>query len=196
MKRTAFLSSALILMLAGVGCGGSDAGSDSADAPGAAPEPADAPVAMEMSMPDWYQIDEATSTVTLTITAGATMDQNYWNYNGFTKARGGSIIVPEGYTVNIDFVNNDPNMAHSVGIEEWQDTWGGTVEVSPVFAGAVTSNPGSLTDATMPGESESISFVADAAGDYAMVCYVPGHAAIGMFVKFVVSSDGTSGVMM
>jgi len=196
MKRTALLSTALFFTLAGVACGGSDADSGAADAPGATPEPADAPANLEMSMPDWYQIDEGARTVTLTITAGATMDQNYWNFNGFTKAGGGSIIVPEGYTINIDFVNNDPNMAHSVGIEEWTETWGGTVDVSPVFEGAVTDNPGSLTDATMPGETESISFVADAAGEYAMVCYVPGHAAIGMFVKFIVSSDGTSGVMM
>ena len=60
----------------------------------------------------------------------------------------------------------------------------------------MTENPSSLTEATMPGETESISFVASTAGEYGMVCYVPGHVAIGMYVKFIVSSDGSAGVMM
>ena len=198
MKRTAFLGTAFFFALAAVACGGSDAGSDSAPAEAAAPAPeAPAPASSgEMTMPDWYQMDEANRTVTLNIVAGLTQDQNYWNFNGFTKAGGGSITVPEGYTVVVNFENRDPNMAHSLGIEAWTDTWGGVVEVSPEFDGAVTENPASLTDATMPGESESIQFVASAAGDYGMVCYVPGHAAIGMVVKFIVSSDGSAGVMM
>lgn len=188
MKRTA-LSTALLLALTAAACGGSDAAEE-------APME-EAPVAAEpaaMASTDWFQIDDASQTVTLDITAGSTPDMNYWNFNGYTKANPGTITVPMGYTVVLNFVNNDPNMAHSVGVEEWQDTWGGTVEVSPVFAGAVTDNPGSLTDATMPGESETIQFVADAAGDYALVCYVPGHANLGMVMKFVVSSDGSSGV--
>ncbi len=196
MKRSAFFLTALALSAAVVGCGGSDApatqaGGDAPDATTAAPS------ALSLSVPEWYQIDEAARTVTLRITAGATNVQNYWNFNGFAKGSGASIIVPEGYAVTLEFTNQDPNMAHSVGIEEWRESnWPGSVEVSPEFPGAVSSNPGSLIDSTMPGESETLQFEVDRAGEYAMVCYVPGHATIGMFVKFVVSSDGTAGVMM
>jgi len=193
MKRISLLSSTLIFALI-TACGG---GSDSAEGGMESGEMAETP-STEPAAPaaaDWFQVDEASMTVTMTITAGLTPDQNYWNFNGFTKANPGTITVPEGYTVNITLVNNDPNMAHSLGIEEWQETWGGTVEVSPAFEGAVTENPGSLTDATMPGESESISFVASQAGNYTMICYVPGHAALGMVANFVVSTDGSSGVM-
>lgn len=192
MTRTA-RSTALLLSLTVVACGGSDAseGAPTTEAPAAAPA---ASSGGAMAMPAWFKIDDGSQTVTLDITAGATPDLNYWNFNGYTKAKPGTITVPVGYTVVVNFVNKDPNMAHSLGIEEWKNTWGGTVEVSPAFAGAVTNNPGSLTDATMPGESETIQFVADAAGDYTMVCYVPGHANLGMVMKFVVSSDGTSGV--
>ena len=107
-----------------VACGG---GSDAETEAPATAEPAEAPApepasAMEMTMPDWFQVDEASQTVTMTITAGLTNAQNYWNFNGFTKDGGNSITVPEGYTVNIEFVNNDPNMAHSLGIETWMDS--------------------------------------------------------------------------
>ena len=194
MKRSAFALTALTFIA--TACGGSDAPAPAADTD-TAPAPAPAAAALELTMPDWYQVDETARTVTLQVTAGATNVQNYWNFNGFAKGGGESIIVPEGYTVTIEFTNQDPNMAHSIGIEEWRDgNWPGTVEVSPEFEGAVSSNPGSLIDSTMPGESETITFVADTAGDYAMICYVPGHATIGMFVKFVVSDDGTAGVMM
>ena len=67
-------------------------------------------------------------------------------------------------------------------------------DITPVFEGAVTSNPTSMMDATMPGQEESITFVADAAGEYAMVCYIPGHAATGMYIYFNVSAEGEAGV--
>lgn len=192
MKRIA-RSTALLVGLAVAACGGSDATEEApmAEAPAAAPA---ATTGGAPAAADWFQIDDGTQTVTLDITAGATPDLNYWNFNGYTKANPGTITVPAGYTVVLNLINNDPNMAHSIGVETWQDTWGGTVEVSPEFEGAVTENPGSLTDATMPGESETIQFVASTAGEYALVCYVPGHANLGMYVKFIVSSDGTSGV--
>ncbi len=193
MKRMA-LSTAVLLVFTVVACGGSeDAELDTQtdDTPIAT---ADAPAGGEPTSADWFQIDDATQTVTLDIVAGATPDMNYWNFNGYTNANPGTITVPVGYTVVINFQNSDPNMAHSVGIEEWQDSWGGSVEVSPVFAGAVSENPASLIDATMPGESEVVQFVADAAGEYAMICYVPGHANLGMVMRFIVSSDGSSGV--
>ncbi len=200
MKRIPLFGTALLFTAATVACGGSDAGNG-----GAATEapPAETPAANsgmetsggEMVSTDWFQIDDGNRTVTIDVTAGATNAQNYWNFNGFTQGNG-SITVPQGYDVVINFTNSDPNMAHSLGIEEWRDTYGGTVEVSPAFEGAVTSNPASLTEATMTGESETVTFNASTAGDYVMICYIPGHAAIGMYVKFIVSSDGSSGVMM
>ena len=197
MKRSALFSTALLAALAATACGGSDssAGEDTAPAetstPAAAPEAEAAPA--EMTMPDWYQMDG--NTVTLDITAGATSAQNYWNFNGFTAGQG-SITVPAGSRVVLNFTNNDPNMAHSVGIEEYRDSWIGVVEVSPVFEGAVSSNPGSLTESTLPGQSEVVEFDASTPGTYTMVCYIPGHAQIGMWVTFIVSDDGSAGVVM
>lgn len=194
MKRLALLSA--FALVAAAGCGGGESGAAAAgeqpavDNMPAAQQPA--PVS-EVTMPAWYRMDG--TNVMLDITAGATNAQNYWNFNGFTAGKG-EIIVPVGSKVTINFVNSDPNMAHSVGIEAWRDSMMGALTANPVFAGAVSSNPGSLTESTMPGQSETVTFTADKAGKYQMICYVPGHAQIGMWVTFIVSEDGTAGARL
>lgn len=189
MKRFALLTLSLLV----AACGGDE---PAEEAPAPAPAPAAAPAAPalgEMTMPDWFQVDEASQTVTMTITAGSTDAKNYWNFNGGHDGNM-AITVPEGYTVTIELVNSDPNMAHSLGISSTTSGFSAAPDPTPVFEGAVTGNPTSMVEATMPGESETITFTAGAAGEYAMVCYIPGHAATGMWIKFNVSSDGTAGV--
>ena len=46
----------------------------------------------------------------------------------------------------------------------------------------------------MPGQSATIQFVADAAGNYAMICYTPGHTTLGMWLYFNVAAGGEAGV--
>ncbi len=197
MKRIFALS--LVAVLAA--CGGGEPASDEAPAesgtePAAQPaQPSNASSGPtgEMTMPSWFEVDEANQTVNVTLTAGATSDANYWNFNGATNGNL-AITVPEGFTVNLTLVNDDPNMAHSVGVEEEVGGFSAAPQPSPAFDGAVTSNPTSMVDGTMPGEEETITFTADAAGNYSLVCYIPGHAATGMWVRFNVSSDGSMGV--
>ncbi len=146
-----------------------------------------------MTMPEWYGIDHDARTVHLTVTAGTIPDNNYWNFNGHIKG-GLAITVPEGYTVTIDFVNEDPIMAHSLGISPELANFAMPPASEPVFAGAITDDAQSMIDATMPGETETIQFVADTAGEYSLVCYIPGHTTIGMWVYFNVSGSGKTGV--
>jgi FtsP/CotA-like multicopper oxidase with cupredoxin domain len=146
-----------------------------------------------MTVPDWYVVDNTARTVRLAITAGLTPDQNYWNYNGHTNGSL-AITVPEGYRVSIDFVNRDPNMAHSLGISAETSNFMTPPQPNPVFPGAISQNPTSMMDATMPGEREMIEFVAERAGNYSMVCYIPGHSAVGMWAYFNVSASGEAGV--
>jgi sulfocyanin len=190
MNRFTVLTAALLATACG---GGEPAAEASSEAETAAPATSAAPASSEMAMTDWFHVDEAGESVHMTITAGATDAKNYWNFNG---AADGSmtITVPEGFTVMIDFVNADPNMAHSLGIGAATGGFGAMLAPEPVFAGAMTGNPTSMMEATMPGEQERIMFTASAAGEYAMVCYIPGHAATGMWIYFNVSSDGSFGV--
>jgi sulfocyanin len=197
MKRYHLIPAIAIVFAA---CGGGDASDAGTSNAGAASQPASSPAPAgpvaptgALTVPDWYSVDNAAQTVHLTIVAGSVPDNNYWNFNG--AVRGAlAITVPEGYTVTIDLVNQDPNMAHSLGISNELTNFAMPPSPEPVFAGAVTSNPQSMIDATMPGETESITFVADAAGNYSMVCYIAGHSAVGMWLFFNVSADGEAGV--
>ena len=187
-----------VLAAAFVACGGGEP----ADAPQGGSQPAGstpsssalpAPPSGPMTMPEWYTVDNDARTVHLRLIAGETNVNNYWNYNGATNGSL-AITVPEGYTVTIEQVNRDPNMAHSVGILTLPANFAMPPQPNPVFAGAITQNPMSMIDATMPGETESIEFVADRAGTYGLVCLIPGHTAVGMWLYFNVAADGQAGV--
>ena len=143
---------------------------------------------------DWMKVNEEEKTVALNIVAGSTDAFNYWNFNGHAQGSA-TITVPVGFTVNLDFTNNDPTMAHSIGVAPKMDTYPAMFEnPEPAFDGAISSNPTDMMNATKTGESEALSFVASEAGEYVLICYVPGHATVGMYVNFVVSAEGKAGV--
>jgi FtsP/CotA-like multicopper oxidase with cupredoxin domain len=195
MKSRLF-STAVAAVFAACGGGADDAGVPNE---GATLQPASAPVAAPstpsgpMLMPDWYGVDHDAKTVRLAITAGTVPDNNYWNSNGRVKGEL-AITVPEGYTVTIDFKNQDPIMAHSLGIWAELRNFAMPPAAEAVFAGAITENPLSMIDGTMPGETETIEFVADVAGEYSMICYIAGHTTLGMWLYFNVSATGHAGV--
>jgi uncharacterized cupredoxin-like copper-binding protein len=143
-----------------------------------------------LTMPSWMLVDESAQTVKLEISAGSEPVNNYWNYNGL-YAGNGSITVPQGYTVTINLVNADPAQPHSLGIGERMDAYPAMFEnPEPAFAGAITPD---ATTGTAPQGTASITFTADRAGEFAMICYVPGHAVAGMVIPFNVSADGQAG---
>ena len=201
MNRLFAFSTAILFATFSVACGGGESGggmegggqqqTEQAEMSGG--EQGGSEAAGELTMPDWITYDEGANTVTLEVVAGQTSDNNYWNYNGYAGGSG-EIVVPAGAEVTINFSNQDPNMAHSLGIDEMQSSWPANFSnPEPVFEGAITENPTSLTESTQPEASTTITFTAGEAGDYAMVCYVPGHAAVGMWMPFTVSDAGEVG---
>ena len=150
--------------------------------------------AQDLEMPDWMKVDNDAKTVSVEIVAGKTDAANNWNFNGFVNGET-SVVVPEGYTVTLTFTNKDPNMVHSIGVGERMDTYPPMIEnPTPVFDGAMSSNPTDMVNATKTGASETLTFTADKAGDYALICYIPAHAATGMWIGFTVSADGKAGL--
>ena len=180
MRISALLFTAVFLL---AGCGDPDA-----DVPDTE-EPVDEPA--EVSMPDWYDMNEDDETVTITLVAGETSSNNYWNYNGLLA--GDAIVrVPVDYEVTVNLINEDPAMGHSVGVGELQDSYPSTFsdeEAEPLFDGAVTPNPTSMTESTQPGEEDSFTFTADEAGEFALICYVDGHAQQNMWLEFHITDD-------
>ena len=194
--RTMWKLLAFILVAGLIACGGQEGteeGEMEADTTAAidtgAPETE--PTTGGLTMPSWMLVDEAAQTVQLEISAGSEPVNNYWNYNGL-YAGNGSITVPQGYAVTINLVNADPAQPHSLGIGERMDAYPAMFEnPEPVFAGAMTPD---ATTGTAPQGTASITFTADRAGEFAMICYVPGHAVAGMVIPFNVSADGQAGV--
>ncbi|MGH7570304.1 MAG: sulfocyanin-like copper-binding protein [Gemmatimonadota bacterium] len=200
MRISASLA-ALLLVFGFAACGGGadEAATDetvATDTTAMMEEPMDemgeATAAGALSTPAWMTIDETAMTVSMEIHAGESDVNNRWNFNGL-HAGSGAISVPQGYQVTINFTNSDPNQPHSLGIDEAMESYPATFEApEPVFAGAIT--PDATTTGTPPNGTATISFTTDQAGDYAMICYVAGHAVAGMVIPFHVTADGSAGV--
>ncbi|UCG76501.1 MAG: cupredoxin domain-containing protein [Gemmatimonadota bacterium] len=194
MNRSFAPSLAAVLGLIATACGGGNGGG--AEETAATQQPAaeaEAGAAASLSMPEWMSVDEAAKTVTLDIIAGKDDSNNRWNFNGYSRGNG-TVVVPVGYNVVINFRNDDPNIAHSIGVDARTGNFPATFQdPQPVFAGAISPNPTSMQEATQPGDSATISFTADQAGDYSLVCYIPAHAATGMWIHFAVSAEGEAG---
>ncbi len=176
-----------------LGCGSGEEGDLPASEPGIA-TPADA--AASDAMPaDWIAVDDAARTVTIDLVAGETDANNRWNFNGHAAGEA-TVVVPAGYTVTVNFENRDPAHHHSVGVLARAASFPPYFDdTTPVFDGAITPNPTSMTESTAPGGgTASITFVASEAGEYALVCPVPANAVTGMWIGFEVSESGDSGL--
>lgn len=145
------------------------------------------------TVPTWMHVNLSAKTVSMDIQAGQMPTNNHWNFNGYTNGNA-TITVPAGYQVTIHFSNHDPVAAHSIGIDARTGNFEAALTPQPAFANAVSPDPTSPAGGTSPGKSATVVFTADKPGQYSMVCYMPGHAAAGMWAHFDVSSDGELGV--
>ena len=195
-----FVAAFVLLSVAACGGGGGDGGQETTRSEETGAQPAaestagDRATPTEMTMPDWIQVDRTASTATLEVVAGKTDANNSWNFNGYADGEV-VVVVPVDYEITVDFRNADQVVAHSLGIDEKRTSWPATFDdPQPVFEGAMTESPTSMSGATQPGESETLVFTADEAGEYTMVCYIPGHASAGMWIYFTVSAEGEAGM--
>lgn len=168
----------VLLALLGATCGGDSASGDRAD--GAPDDTASREV----------RIGE-NDRVMLEIVAGMTPDNSYWNLNGLHGGEG-RVRVPLGAEIEVDFRNADPAMTHSLGITRWADPFPADfAPIEPAFPGAMINEAGSDAGGVPPEGRSVFRFRASEEGRFAVVCFVPGHAAVGMFLPFEVV-DGLS----
>lgn len=193
---------AIIAGLAGIlGCGGSNdqarrvdtargtVGADTAAATQSTPPRSE--LSFEVDANDVaaaLQWDSTTNTATYPIVAGLTASNSAWNFNG--HARGSmTIVVPVGARVVMPFSNLDANVPHSFGIIAGEPniaTLAAASEREPVFPGAISRR---YLTGIRSTETDIVRFTANTAGEYLLVCGVPGHAPGGMWIRFVVSAD-------
>jgi hypothetical protein len=192
MKRAfTSVSTLLFASLALVACGGGADTADEAADSTAAVAPVDtggaAPAGAAGAMPAWFRVNG--NNVDIDVLAGATPDNNHWNFNGGSKGDM-TITVPTGAMVTINFKNGDPGMVHSLGIAPMAATPAPAPDAkTPAFAGAITPDAADMAKATLSNEKDAIHFTADKPGEYMVLCYIPGHGVAGMWIKFVVGGE-------
>jgi len=136
----------------------------------------------------WLKWDAATHTAALTLVAGYNDTQSGFNFNGAGKGNM-TISVPEGAQVKVTFSNKGA-LPHSAVFTSWGNRTS-TSNFPVAFSGSSSPNPASGITA---GTTQHFSFTAVKAGQYAIVCAVPGHAAAGMWDVFNVTSGGQPSV--
>jgi sulfocyanin len=136
--------------------------------------------------PTW--ITTSGKTVTVTLIAAYNNTASGFNFNGEANGKM-TITVPLGYIVHVTFSNNAP-LPHSAEIVGFTKAIA-TAKFSPVFKGASSPNP--TATGTVKGKTDRFSFAANKAGNYLLVCAIPGHAAAGMWDNFVVSKSAKTG---
>lgn len=122
------------------------------------------------------------STAHLSVLAGQMSAMNGYYIGGLMSP---TVVVKTGAIVTIYFSNIDAASNRSLVISSSGPPYGVDFRPVPAFPGAETPNP---YTGVPPGESATFTFTASTAGTYWYVCGIPGHAAMGMYGKFVVQA--------
>lgn len=132
--------------------------------------------------PTWLRADAAKKTVEFKLVAGLSDANGGMNFDGFSRG-GLALTVPQGWTVVLQFKNEEPNLPHSV--EVIAD--GEAVPTGPVPPAFDHATSGRLDQGFPSGQGADVRFVAAKAGSFLIFCAVPGHGAAGMWIRLGVS---------
>lgn len=134
------------------------------------------------AVPSWMTIEAAARLVRLDIVAGFNANNGALNFNGYFTGDM-TVVVPVGWTVEIDFRNNDAMLPHSLLVtrpyatNQFPDK-AGIDEVA--IPRAYTDNP----EAGIPApKTDRLSFLAKDPGEYDLLCGAPAHAEGGMWTR-------------
>ncbi|HWE64480.1 MAG TPA: PQQ-binding-like beta-propeller repeat protein [Chloroflexota bacterium] len=130
----------------------------------------------------WMYANTKQQTVTIMVTAGATADNNGFNFDGYSKGKV-NFVVPAAWTVNWIF-SNPAAIPHSAAL-----TMNNTVPPKlATIAGAPVETPNAQQGIAGAGKTQYLSFPAVDPGKYYLVCLVPGHLVAGMWDYFTIST--------
>ena len=138
--------------------------------------------------PSWMVVDSENNLVTFTLTSAYNGNNGSWNYNGFYNGSA-NLVVPQGWNVNLKFVNPDGNYRHSVAVIKM---WDGDVPQEADASLVAIARAYSLSPAQgCLSCKEDVKFKAKnrddyTIGKYSAFCGVPGHGGSGMWLGFSV----------
>jgi hypothetical protein len=122
--------------------------------------------------------DQAPKTVNLLLNGAQGGAGGGLNFNGFTRGDM-TISIPQGWNVNVTFKNVSPQTPHSATVTS-RDGLDQASGQRPAFKGSTTPDP----EAGILSGIQYMNFKAGKAGNYALVCAVPGHTPGGMWANF------------
>ena len=131
---------------------------------------------------DFLKLSDLPKTVKVTLVATYSAANYGMNFNGYSHGKA-VLTVPKDWTVNVTFINPSP-IPHSAIVIERSDTKKLQVAEPYFEGGAMAKHIVGLSN----GKAE-FSFVPDEAGEFALACGFPAHAATGHWVTFNVSAD-------
>ena len=140
--------------------------------------------------PHWLSVNTTAKTLRFQLIAGLTGLNGALNFNGYTDG-GLTLTIPTGWTVEMDFVNNDGMLPHSAIVVA------ATLPIQATPSGAAMSRAVTvrLSEGLPPLGKDTMRFTAAPAGDYFIVCGVPGHATAGMWIRLRVSDTAKAPTM-
>lgn len=132
----------------------------------------------------WLSVDAAAKTARFQLIAGLTGTNGALNFDGFTDG-GLTLIIPTGWAVEMDFVNHDGMLPHSATVVA------ATLPIASAPQGAAIPRAYTvrLSEGLPPLGKDTMRFTAAPAGDYFIVCGVPGHAMAGMWIRLRISDS-------
>lgn len=133
--------------------------------------------------PQWVQWDAASKTAMVKIVAAYNGENGFFNFDGYNAGQL-TVTVPVGAKVQVSFTNK-AGLPHSAVITPYADR-GLPGNFPLAFPGASTPNP--AAGAVGVKAPQVFSFTASKAGQYAIVCGVPGHAIGGMWDRLAVAN--------
>ena len=134
---------------------------------------------------DFLRLGAEPKTVELIVVA-VWNDENYgMNFNGYAKGNA-TYTIPKDWTVSVKYINPSP-IPHSLLVVE-KESIRKIQMPGPYFKGAAV--PDFLTG--LAYGTNTFTFVADEAGDYALACGFPAHAINGHWIAMEVSGTATA----
>jgi len=149
----------------------------------AARRPAIATPAAARDSTTFMTVDSAAKKVTIQLYASYNSANGGMNFNGGSRGDQ-TISVPLGWSVHIAFQNKDAIPHSAIVLPDQMPL--PMQPLNPAIARAYTKD---LTAGIPTDGTDTMDFIAKPAGDYLIVCGVPGHGPSGMYIKFVVSAD-------
>jgi sulfocyanin len=144
-----------------------------------------ASAAEERTVPSWMTVDAGAQKVTMDVVAGFNANNSSWNLNGDYEGDM-TVVVPQGWRVEITFTNHDGDVPHSLVVMADPGPDNLPLQAGREQAAFPRAYSKSPEQGISAGDRDTISFKTDKTGDFLWFCGVPGHGQSGMWIRFEV----------